>query len=214
MNKIGIIGSGNVGQNLGSGFIKLGYKVKIGSREPGKLNDWVKKSGDNASSGSFEEVAKFGEIIVVCTKHDGTENAINLARKINFKDKIIIDVTNPLLFENENSLPKLAVGYPESAGSKLQEILSGSKVVKAFNIVTANYMTNAKLKQGTPDMFICGNDKEAKKIVSEIARKWSWEVTDIGGIEQAYLLESLAMLWIRYGFLNNHWTHAFKLLKE
>ena len=87
-------------------------------------------------------------------------------------------------------------------------------MVKAFNIVTAAYMTNPKLTEGIPDMFICGNDKSAKEKVEEIAKKWGWPITDLGGIEQAYLLEALALMWIRYGFLHNHWTHAFKLLRK
>jgi 8-hydroxy-5-deazaflavin:NADPH oxidoreductase len=87
-------------------------------------------------------------------------------------------------------------------------------VVKAFNIITAYYIANPKLKQGTADMFIAGNDPSAKKAIIDIARTWGWEVIDIGGIEQSYLLEALALLWIRYGFLNNYWKHAFKLLKE
>ena len=212
-DKIGILGSGAVGQSLGNGFLKLGYEVKIGTRDPSKLKDWLKNAGKKASVGSFNEPASYGNIIVLCTKWTGTENAINLAGKENFKDKIAIDVTNPLLFEEEGKAPKLALAYPKSAGVIVQKLLPKAKVVKAFNIVTAAYMCNPKLKEGIPDMFIAGND-EAKKIVTEIASKWGWAVTDLGDIRQSYLLEALAMIWITYGFLNNHWTHAFKLLKE
>lgn len=214
MKKVGIIGSGLVGQQLSMGFLKLDYEVKIGTRDPEKLKDWVNKAGKNASVGSFKEAAKFGDLIVLCTLWVGVENAINLAGKENFVNKIVIDVTNPLIFEKEGEPPKLALGYPDSAGATIQKWLPNSKVVKAFNIVTANYMTNPNLKDGKPDMFIAGNDANAKKIVSEIASKFGWPVTDLGKIEQAYLLEAIAMTWIRYGFLNNHWTHAFKLLKK
>ncbi len=214
MKKIGIIGSGNVGQTLGLGFLKLGYEVKIGTREKNKLDEWLSKAGKNASVGDLTETAKFAEIIILCTKWEGTENAINLAGKNNFKGKIVIDVTNPLLFEKENEAPNLALGYPNSAGLTIQKWLPDSHVVKAFNIITANYMTNPDLKDGKPDMFIAGNDKNSKKIITEILLKFGWNVFDIGDISQAYLLESLAMLWIRFGFLNNHWTHAFKLLQK
>ena len=63
-------------------------------------------------------------------------------------------------------------------------------------------------------MFIVGNDKKAKDEVKKILENFGWAVSDLGEIEQAYLLEALAMIWIRYGFLNNHWTHAWKLLKK
>jgi predicted dinucleotide-binding enzyme len=214
--KIGIIGSGTVAQMLGLGFANSGHDVKVGTRYPGKLNDWLQKAGGKTSVGSNEEAAKFGEMIVLATKWaDGaTENAIRLAGKINFAGKIVMDVTNPLTSNGDGRPPELAVGYPQSAGATIQNWLADSKVVKAFNIVTAYYMANPRLKQGTPDMFIAGNDTSAKRTVTDIAAGWGWEVHDIGDIRQAYLLEALAMLWIRYGFLNNNWKHAFKLLKE
>jgi hypothetical protein len=215
--KIGIIGSGMVAQQLGFGFLKSGYEVMLGTRHPEKLVDWQKKAGKNASIGSFEDAAKFAEIAVIATlwANGATEKAITLAGKRNLAAKIVIDVTNPLVPGGENQPPKLALGYPDSAGALIQSWIPESKVVKAYNIITAYYMANPKLKQGTPDMFIAGNDPIAKNIVMDIAFKWGWEaVHDIGGIEQSYLLEALAMLWIRYGILNNHWKHAFKLLKE
>jgi prophage maintenance system killer protein len=134
------------------------------------------------------------------------------ADKDNFKGKIVIDVTNPLVFLKD--IPELDIAYPNSGGLKIQRMLRDSKVVKAFNTVTAKYMCNPKLEEGIPDLFIAGNDEEAKEIVKGFAEQFGWNVTDIGNIEQSYLLEALAMLWIRYGFLNNHWTHAFKLLKK
>jgi 8-hydroxy-5-deazaflavin:NADPH oxidoreductase len=214
--KIGIIGSGMVAQQLGIGFLKQGHEVKLGTRNPSKLEQWQKQGGDKASVGSFEEAAKFGEIVAIATLWgDGaTKEAIRLAGAKNLAGKVVMDVTNPLAPGGENQPPKLALGYPESGGAKVQNWLPESKVVKAFNIVTAYYMANPRLKEGTPDMFIAGNDSSAKKTIIDIAQKWGWEVHDIGGIEQSYILESLALLWIRYGFLNNHWKHAFKLLKE
>lgn len=180
--KIGIIGSGSVGEHLGSGFAALGHEVKMGTRNPAKLDQWLQNAGKKASVGSFEDAAKFGELIILATKWaDGaTENAINLAGKSNFPGKVVIDVTNPLLFDAADQPPKPAFGYPQSGGLQIQTWLPEAKVVKAFNIVTANYMTNAKLKQGTPDLFIAGNDASAKKTVSDIAKRWGWDVQDIG----------------------------------
>jgi predicted dinucleotide-binding enzyme len=214
--KIGIIGSGAVGEALGTGFAELGHTVRIGTRNPAKLGQWLQQVGDKASIGGFEDAARYGELIVLATKwaDSATENAIGLAGKENFAGKIVIDVTNPLQFDMPGQPPKPALGFPKSGGAQVQSWLPQSKVVKAFNIVTANYMTSAKLKQGTPDLFIAGNDSDAKKVVAGFASNWGWEVTDIGDIDQAYLLEALALLWIRYGMLHNHWKHAFKLLKE
>jgi 8-hydroxy-5-deazaflavin:NADPH oxidoreductase len=214
--KIGIIGSGMVAQQLGLGFLKLGHDVKLGTRHPDKLDQWLGQAGETASVGSFEDAAKFGELIALATlwNNGATEEAIRMAGKDNFAGKIVMDVTNPLAPGGEKQPPKLALAYPDSAGARVQSWLPKSKVVKAFNIITAYYMANPKLKGGTPTMFIAGNDTSANLTIKEIAEKWGWEVEIVGGIEQSYLLEALALLWIRYGFLHNHWKHAFKLLKE
>src|SRR5438105_5002322 len=95
--KVGILGSGDVGQALGTGFVARGHDVKIGSRDPKKLAEWVKKAGKKASSGKFDEVAKWGELLVVATSWSGTKPAIDLAGPANFKGKVVIDVTNPLV---------------------------------------------------------------------------------------------------------------------
>jgi len=214
--KIGILGSGMVGQQLGLGLIKSGYEVKIGTRNPDKLEEWQKRAGKAGLVGSFAETATFGELMILATKwaNDSTLKVIELAGKKNFKGKVVIDVTNPLEFEAEGKPPYPAVGYPESGGSIVQRWLPESKVVKAFNTITAYYMANPKLEEGIPTLFICGDDKLANDTVARIASNWGWEVIDIGGIAESYLLEALAFLWIRYGFLNNHWKHAFRLMKK
>ncbi|MBI2667405.1 NADPH-dependent F420 reductase [Candidatus Woesearchaeota archaeon] len=212
--KVGIIGSGNVGQALGKGFAKLKYEVKIGSRNPDqdKIKDLIKSMGKLASAGTFDKVASFGEIIVLATSWSGTENAVKLSNPKNLENKIVIDVTNPLDFSEGK--PKLALGYNNSAGETIQKLLPKSKVVKAFNMVGNAHMVNPDFPNGPPDMFICGNDEEAKQKVTEILTKFGWSTIDIGEIENSRLLEPLAMLWITYGIKTNSWNHAFKLLKK
>jgi predicted dinucleotide-binding enzyme len=213
--RIGIIGSGAVGQALGVGFAKSGYQVKIGSREPTKLKDWTKQVGPNGLVGSNTEAANFGDLLVICTKWSGTENAITIAGKEHFANKVVLDVTNPLVVDSPTLPPKPGFGYPNSAGKTIQSWLPKSLVVKAFNSVPANYMCNPTLQEGQPDLFIAGNDDTAKKTITALAEQWGWKsIHDMGDITQSYLIEDLAMLWIRWGFLNNHWTHAFKLLKK
>ncbi|NUN11493.1 NAD(P)-binding domain-containing protein [Candidatus Micrarchaeota archaeon] len=210
--KIGIIGSGTVGKALAEGFLKNSHEVMIGTRDASKLSEWLVKN--KAKTGSNAEAAKFGELIVLCVNWHGLNNALELSGKENFAGKIVIDVTNPLVFEKQGEAPKLALGYPESAGARIQKMLPDSKVVKCFNIVTAKYMCNPRLQEGTADMLVCGNDAESKETVSKIASEWGWPIHDLGGIENAYLMESIAMAWIVYGFNNNHWTHAFKILQK
>ncbi len=212
--KIGIIGSGMVGQQLGIGFSRIGNKVKIGTRDEAKLSDWKKNAGDKASVGSNAEAAKFGEIIVLATAWSGTENAISLAGKENFSGKILIDVTNPLDVSG-GMPPKIAVPFNDSGAQHVQKWLPEAKVVKAFNIINAYTMINPKFEEGTPDLFIAGNDKSAKEKVTSLAKQLGWtSIIDLGDLSEAIWLETLTMLWVHYGVKFNTWTHAFKLLKK
>jgi predicted dinucleotide-binding enzyme len=213
--KIGILGSGDVGLKLGDGFISLGHTVKIGTRNTSKQSiiDWVKKHDQKGSAASFEDAASFGEVIVLATLWAGTSEAIILANKKNFSNKVVIDVTNPLDF-TKGMPPTLAVGQTNSAGEMIQKILSDAKVIKAFNTVGNPHFFSPNFPGGPPTMFICGNDIEAKKLVTGILTDFGWETLDIGGIEGSRLLEPLAMLWITYYFKTNNGNHAFKLLRK
>jgi len=134
--RIGILGSGEVGQRLGDGFIEIGHTVKIGTRDPtqAKVISWVNKHGNKASSGTFPEVSSFGELLVIATAWDGTFDAIRMCDPKDLVDKIVIDVTNPLDF-SEGTPPRLAVGHKDSGGEIIQRLLPETKVVKAFNII-------------------------------------------------------------------------------
>lgn len=165
---IGILGSGAVGQQLGLGFVRLGHDVKIGTRDAGKLSDWLKQIGQRGSAGSFEDAAKFGEIVVLCTLWEGTESAINLAGKKNFSGKVMIDVTNPLDF-SQGLPPKFVATVGSSEGEQVQRWLPDAKVVKAFNTIGNAIMCNPKRAEGVPDLFIAGDDDAAKKTVAGFA---------------------------------------------
>ena len=212
--KIGIIGSGIVAQQLGLGLTRLSHEVKLGTRDVSKLEEWKKQAGIKASVGSNEDAAKFGELIVLATGWAGTENALNLAGKQNFAGKIVMDVTNPLDF-SKGTPPRMDASPGDSGGEKIQMWLPDSKIVKAFNIINAYTMIDARREEGDPDLFICGNDEEAKKVITSFAEGWGWKsVIDMGNISMAYWLEALTMLWVFYAFKTNSWTHAFKLLKK
>jgi len=209
--KVGILGSGTVAKQIAIGFLNSGHVVKLGTRDSQKLNEWL-ESVPSATVGSFSEAASFGDIVVIATLWGGTENALKLAGLDNFKNKIVIDITNPLDFSS-GVPPKFVVTYGNSAGEQVQNWLKDSKVVKAFNTVSASIMVNPKLEEGNPDLLIAGDDLDAKKLVTEIAQSFGWQnVIDMGDIKQSFWLETFAMLWIEFGFKYNHWTHAFKLL--
>lgn len=206
--KIGVLGSGDVGKSLARGFLKRGDQVMIGSRSPEKLADFAKESG--AKSGTFEEAARFGEMIAIATLGTGTEEALKLAGN-NFSGKVVIDATNPLNFA-PGGPPTLAISGNDSLGERVQKWIPNAKVVKAFNTVGNALFVNPKLPGGPPDMFIAGNDAEAKKTVAKLCGDWGWGVIDVGGIQSSRYLEAMCLTWVLHGVLSGGWMHAYKML--
>lgn len=212
---VGVFGTGDVARALGTGFAKQGHAVQFGTRDPGsdKAKTLVAKVGARASAGTFADAAKFAEVAVLATLWTGTENALRLAGPGNLAGKVVIDPTNALDF-SAGAPPRLAIGHTDSAGEQVQRWLPQARVVKAFNIVGNAFMVNPQFPGGPPDMIICGNDAAAKQTVTEICTAFGWPTSDLGGIEMSRYLESLAMVWIVYGFRTNTWNHAFKLLRK
>jgi 8-hydroxy-5-deazaflavin:NADPH oxidoreductase len=145
--KIRIIGSGVVGQQLGPGIVKLGHQVRIGTRYISKLDNWKSTADENASPGSCTDVAKFGHLIIPGSLWRGTKDAISLAGLENLKEKIMIDVTNPLDFTT-GFPPKFVSSAGESGGEKIQNLLPDSNVVNAFTTINTHIMCNPKRKEG------------------------------------------------------------------
>jgi 8-hydroxy-5-deazaflavin:NADPH oxidoreductase len=216
MMQIGIIGSGIVGRVLASAFMKEGHKVMLGTRNTAKA-EVVKWKNENAGAetGTFSEAAKFGELLVLATSGTVTENAIKLAGRENFRNKTVIDATNPIAAAPpENGVLKFFTSLDESLMEKLQRLIPDAKLVKAFNSIGNSAMYKPSFSDGKPTMFICGNDMDAKKTVTAILTDFGFETEDMGAVEAARAIEPLAILWCIPGFIRNQWNHAFKLLKN
>ncbi len=214
--RMAMLGTGPVGQVLASGLVSLGHQVKMGSRDAknDKAREWATRNGPRASQGTFADAAAFGDVCFLATSWSGTENAIRLAGPERLAGKVVVDATNPLRFSGNGNAPTLAIGHTDSGGEQIQRWLPKAKVVKAFNIVGNMHMVKPQFPGGPPDMFICGDDAGAKRIVTEVCEALGWPAIDVGGIEGARLLEPLAMLWITHGFRTGAWAHAFKLLRR
>jgi 8-hydroxy-5-deazaflavin:NADPH oxidoreductase len=215
-SKIGILGSGLVGQVLGNGFLQEGNAVMLGTRDVQKqeVKDWHSKNA-TGQVGTFAEAAAFADIIIIAVTGAIVTAAIELAGKENFKNKIVIDATNPIAKEPPiNGVLKYFTTMEESLMEQIQHFIPEAKVVKAFSCVGNAYMYKPHFEEGKPTMFICGNDEEAKKDVELILENFGWDVEDVGAAESARAIEPLCILWCLPGFLKNKWNHAFKLLKQ
>lgn len=223
--KIGILGTGVVGKTLAAKLNEMGYDVMIGTRNVSETLSKVNKDmmgsppfkewhsqNPKVKFGTFAEAAQFGEMIMLATHGVATIAAIDVAGKNNFKGKVVVDTTNPLDF-SQGMPPKFAVTLGNSLGEQIQKHIPEAKVVKAFNTVNAFVIVSPKREEGDPDLFIAGNDEEAKNKIKSLAEKMGWKrVLDIGDISNSYWLEAMTMFWVYFGDKYNNWTHAFKLL--
>ncbi|MBN2174347.1 MAG: NAD(P)-binding domain-containing protein [Bacteroidales bacterium] len=213
--KIGILGSGMVGQVLADGFLKHGYGVKIGTRDINKLSDWKARAGEKASLGSFKEAAAYGEILVLAVKGTAALDVLKMAGSENLAGKTILDATNPIDDKApENGVLRFFTDLDESLMEKLQKAFPNAHFVKVFNSVGNALMVNPDYNGVKPTMFICGNNENAKKVATTVLDQFDWETEDMGMAEAARAIEPLCILWCIPGFLQNSWTHAFKLLKK
>lgn len=213
MKKIGILGSGTVAKALAKGFLNHGYEVMLGTRDAAKLADFQKEN--NVMVGSFAQTAAFGNLIVLATKGKFAAESLKLADFANLEGKTIIDTTNPIEdAPPENGVLKFFTSLDDSLMEQLQKLVPKAHFVKAFNCVGNRFMVDPDFNGQKPTMFICGNSEDAKNDVKIILNLFGWETEDMGKAEAARAIEPLCILWCLPGFLNNQWSHAFKLLKK
>jgi len=212
--KIGIVGSGIVGQTLANGFVKHGYDVMIGTNTASKREELKSKTNGKAKIGSFEDAAKFGEVVVLATKGTAAEAALKAAGMANLNGKTVIDTTNPIADAPPvHGVLQYFTSQNDSLMERLQKLAPEARFVKSFSCIGNACMINPDFNGVKPTMFICGNHDGAKREVETILDQFGFDVADMGAVEGARAIEPLCMLWCIPGFLTNGWAHAFRLLK-
>jgi len=197
--KIGVLGTGMVGETIGSRLIQLGHEVQMGSRSSNneKACAWVQKAGARASQGTFADAAKFGELVFNCTKGEKSVEALRAAGKENLKGKVLIDLANPLDLNNQGTL---LFCNTDSLGERIQAAFPNTKVVKTLNTMWCGIMLNPRMLKGTHNVFLAGNDQSAKSQVVELLTSFGWqndEIVDLGDIRGARGTEMILPLWLR-----------------
>jgi predicted dinucleotide-binding enzyme len=207
--RIGIIGAGSVGGALGRGWARAGHEVTFGVRDASepKVKKLVEETG--AKAASVADAASGAEVVVLATPWGATQDAVKSAG--GFACKIVFDCTNPL----KPDLSGLTHGFDTSAAEQVASWAPQARVVKVFNTTGANNMENPDYKGVAATMFYCGNDADAKATAARLAADLGFDPVDAGNLEQARLLEPLAMLWIRLAFAQGMGRDiAFKLMKR
>jgi 8-hydroxy-5-deazaflavin:NADPH oxidoreductase len=213
-SRVGVLGSGEVGRRLASGFASRGHSVMIGSREPGKpeLGEWLSGEGAGIEAGTFAQTVSHGELLALAVLGTAAEQVIADAGPSDFSGKVVIDATNPLDFSG-GFPPKLAISGEDSLGERVQRALPDAKVVKAFNTIGNPYFVDPSFREGQPTMLIAGDDEDAKRTVGDVLAEFGWpDPVDLGGIEGARELEAICIAWVKIGGTRGAWDHGFKLL--
>lgn len=205
-----------VGQTLATKLVQLGHEVKMGSRQAGndKALAWVAAAGDRASEGSFADAAAFGEVVMNATAGVVSLEALTAAGSDNLAGKLLIDVANPLDF-SKGMPPTLSVCNADSLGEQVQRSFPDARVVKAFNAVNVTYMVEPAVLPERHNLFICGNDAEAKAQVQELARSFGWpaaDILDLGDISAARGTEMYLLLWLRLVIVAGTWRVSVKVV--
>lgn len=214
--KLGVLGTGMVGNTIATKLVQLGHEVKMGSRTAGneKAVQWAKANGAKASNGTFAEAAEFGEIIFNCTAGSASLEALKLAGAKNLKGKILVDISNPLDF-SKGMPPTLTVCNTDSIGEQIQRAFPDAKVVKTLNTINCNVMVTPHIVPGPHDIFMSGNDAKAKAKVREIVTDWfGWKsVIDLGDITTARGPEMYLALWVRLMAVNQTPNFNIRIVK-
>jgi predicted dinucleotide-binding enzyme len=197
--KIGVFGTGMVGNAIATKLAQVGHDVRMGSRSAGneKALAWVKANGARASEGTFADAASFGELLFNCTSGGASLAALQAAGAANLGGKILIDVSNPLAHTPEGMT--LSVCNTDSLAEQLQRAFPALKVVKALNTLTAPLMVNPAALAGEHDVFVSGNDDGAKARVTQLLKEsFGWKnVVDLGDLSAARGQEMYVIFWVR-----------------
>lgn len=217
--KNGILGTGSVGDTIGSRLIELGHEVMMGSRNKDneKALAFVEKHNGKATNGTFADAAKFGEIIFNCVKGEKVLEALKLTEQ-GLNNKILIDVSNPLDFSKGMPpclIPELS--NTNSLGEEIQKTFPSTKVVKTLNTMWCGVMVNPSIiNQGNHVNYICGNDSDAKSKVISLLKEFGWKescLLDLGDLSAARGTEAVLPVWLRIWGVTKTGAFNFNIVK-
>jgi predicted dinucleotide-binding enzyme len=200
-----------VGQAAGK-LSELGHQVVVGTRDPAgtlarrepdgygnpPFGAWQAQQPEVKLAG-FADAAAHGELVVNATAGAVALEALRLAGEANLDGKVLVDVSNPLDF-SQGMPPSLSVANTDSLGERIQREFPAARVVKTLNTVNARLMVNPReLGDGDHSVFVCGDDPEAKAVVTDLLTEgFGWrDVIDLGDISAARGAEMIMPIWLR-----------------
>ena len=210
--RVGVLGTGMVGQSIAAKLAELGHEAMIGTRDPAAtvarsepdpvygsppFRVWHEQHPD-VKVGSFAEAAAHSELVVNATAGAASLDALGQAGEANLAGKPLLDIANALDF-SAGMPPSLLVANTDSLGERIQRAFPAARVVKTLNTMTALVMVNPEqLAGGDHHVFVCGDDPEAKAQATELLTEFGWrQVIDLGDITAARATEMVLPIWLR-----------------
>jgi predicted dinucleotide-binding enzyme len=209
--KIAVLGTGMVGRALSSRLAGLGHDVVIGTRdvvatlaaaEPDRMGNvpFAQWQADHPEVRlvAFADAGVHGEIVVNATGGGVSLAALEAAGADNLAGKVLIDLANTLDF-SQGRPPTLSIVNTDSLGEQIQRAFPDVRVVKTLNTMNASVMVNPSRVPGDHDVFVAGEDADAKETVKGLLREFGWKddnIVDLGGIRSARGTEMYIPLWL------------------
>lgn len=192
--KIGVLGTGPVGQALATRLVEVGHDVTMGSRDAANETaaGWAREHG--AASGDFRQAAAGAEVVVNATA--GSHSSAAVAQAEPAPGTVLLDVSNAL---DGNFPPGLTVPAGDSTAERLQREHPQVSVVKALNTMNCDVMVHPELVPGEHDVFVAGDDAAAKAAVTGLLRQFGWPeaaILDLGPLAAARGVEAAVLFWV------------------
>lgn len=188
INRIGIVGSGHIGGNLGILLAKAGYEIFYSSRHPDTLKDLVRTAGPKARAGTVAEAIVFGDVIVLSVPLKAIPE-LDARTKEALKGKIVIDTSNPYP-QRDGKIADEARRDPGGMGAFVARFLPGARIVRAFNTVYSEDLKKTKNSRGEKiGIPIAGDDQEGLKVAAELVEHAGLDPVVVGGLSTSKLFD-------------------------
>ena len=194
--EVTIIGAGNMGRGIGTRLVAGGNRVRILDNDPAEAQQLAEElqgsaAEDGAAEGGAAGDALSGAVVVLAVWYGPAQSAIDQYGD-QLAGKVVVDITNPVDVESFDGL----VTPPDSSAAEelAKRVPPSAKLVKAFNTTFAGTLVEGQVAGEPLDVFIAGDDEEAKQTVADLARSGGLNPIDAGPLRRARELERLGFL--------------------
>jgi predicted dinucleotide-binding enzyme len=207
---VSIIGNGNMAKGIGTRLVSGGHSVTIHSQDEvkgNKLAEQLKKVSDTAEVSVVSVGSETDDVVILATPYSEISN---VGKEYNgLAGKIVVDITNPVDFNTFQLIPEAG----QSGAQEVVKILGEATVVKAFNTTLAGPLEVGSVEGKELDVFIAGDDEDAKAKVSELVKTSGMRPVDVGPLSEARHLEGFGLIQMKIqDQIGTGWMSALKFL--